>query len=124
MHPGVDWKAAPKTAQGWAVDADGGAHSFNSPNVAPFTDFWLAESEKAPSLGYGRLAREPDEAAVNSLRGSPAILLADRGTATLISIARPIDGQLQRDPFFPDRSDPRPKFTCPLSRLLGQVDCF
>ena len=23
MHDGVDWKAAPKTAQWWAVDADG-----------------------------------------------------------------------------------------------------
>jgi hypothetical protein len=52
MHDGVDWKSAPKTAQWWAVDADGNAHWFKSPNVAAFTDFWFTDSEPAPSFGY------------------------------------------------------------------------
>ncbi len=52
MHPDVDWKSAPKTAQWWAVDANGEAHWFKSPNVAPFTDFWFTDSEKASLFGY------------------------------------------------------------------------
>ena len=52
MHQGVDWKAAPKSAVWWAVDADGMAHWFKSPNVAPFTAFWFADQERAPLFGY------------------------------------------------------------------------
>jgi hypothetical protein len=52
MHSGVDWQAAPKTAQWWAVDGNGEAHWFKSPNVAPFTDFWYTDSERAPLFGY------------------------------------------------------------------------
>ena len=52
MHDGVDWKSAPKNARWWAVDEDGNAHWFGSPNVAPFTNFWFAESERAPLFGY------------------------------------------------------------------------
>jgi len=46
MHPGVDWKSAPKTAHWWAVDANGDAHWFKSPNIAPFTDFWFTEPRR------------------------------------------------------------------------------
>jgi hypothetical protein len=52
MHNGVDWKAAPKNARWWAVDADGTAHWFKSPNVVPFTAFWFADQETAPLFGY------------------------------------------------------------------------
>jgi hypothetical protein len=52
MHAGVDWNAAPKDAFWWAVDADGSARWFKSPDVAPFTTFWFAEKERAPSFGY------------------------------------------------------------------------
>lgn len=58
MHDGVDWKAAPKIAQWWAVDADGKAHWFKAPNVAAFTDFWFTESEQAPLFGYSGDWRE------------------------------------------------------------------
>jgi hypothetical protein len=44
MHSGVDWKAALKNAIWWAVDEDGTAHWFKSPNVVPFTAFWFVES--------------------------------------------------------------------------------
>jgi hypothetical protein len=52
MHNGVNWKAAPKNARWWAVDADGTAHWFNSPNVVPFTAFWFVDQETAPLFGY------------------------------------------------------------------------
>jgi len=52
MHADVDWKSAPKTALWWAMDEDGTAHWFNSPNVASFTNFWYTDSEKAPPFGY------------------------------------------------------------------------
>lgn len=48
----VDWSQSPATARWWAIDADGKAHWFCEPDVAPFTDFWMAESEKAPTFGY------------------------------------------------------------------------
>ena len=51
MHKNVDWKTAPKSAVWWAVDADGTAHWFRSPNVAPFTAFWFADQERAPLFG-------------------------------------------------------------------------
>jgi hypothetical protein len=52
MHTGVDWKAAPKTAQWWAIDAKGQAHWFMAPNIAPFTDFWFTDLVPAPLFGY------------------------------------------------------------------------
>jgi hypothetical protein len=52
MHTAVDWKAAPKNALWWAVDADGKAHWFKTPNVAPFTNLWFADSEPAPLFGF------------------------------------------------------------------------
>jgi hypothetical protein len=52
MHIGVDWKSAPKTAQWWAVDANGQAHWFMAPNIAPFTDFWFTEQVPAPPFDY------------------------------------------------------------------------
>jgi hypothetical protein len=58
MHSGVDWKAAPKSALWWAVDADGTAHWFNAPNVAPFTNFWFADPENAPLFDYAGDWRE------------------------------------------------------------------
>jgi len=52
MHRSVDWKVAPKNALWWAMDADGKAHWFNSPTVAPFTAFWFADETPAPTFGY------------------------------------------------------------------------
>lgn len=67
MHDGVDWKAAPKIAQWWAVDADGKAHWFKAPNVAAFTDFLVyGERASTPVWLLGRLAREPYQEAVSS----------------------------------------------------------
>ena len=48
----VDWKKAPKGARWWAVDADGQAHWFCAPDVAPFTDFWFSEPVPAPDFGF------------------------------------------------------------------------
>jgi hypothetical protein len=58
MHSGVDWKAAPKLALWWAVDAAGTAHWFKSPKVGAFTNFWFTESELAPLFGYEGDCRE------------------------------------------------------------------
>jgi hypothetical protein len=49
---GVDWSKAPRHAHWWAVDADGTAHWFCTPNVAAFTDFWFSEPLLAPDFGY------------------------------------------------------------------------
>jgi hypothetical protein len=49
---GVDWKAAPRTAQWWAVDGNMQAHWFMAPNIAPFTDFWFTDHVPAPLFGY------------------------------------------------------------------------
>jgi len=35
-----------------AVDANGTAHWFKSPDVAPFTTFWFADEEPAPLFDY------------------------------------------------------------------------
>lgn len=48
----VDWKHAPKLARWWAVDADGKAHWYCVPDVAPFTTFWLSAEISAPDFGY------------------------------------------------------------------------
>lgn len=52
MAAKIDWSKAPKSARWWAVDADGEAHWFCSPNVAPFTDFWFSEPVDAPTFGF------------------------------------------------------------------------
>ena len=48
----VDWSNAPKGARWWAVDANGEAHWFCTPDVAAFSDFWFSEPQSAPSFGY------------------------------------------------------------------------
>ena len=48
----IDWSKAPKSARWWAVDANGEAHWFCAPNVAPFTDFWFSEPVDAPTFGF------------------------------------------------------------------------
>lgn len=50
--PEIDWKQAPRTARWWAVDANGQARWFCTPNVAPFTDFWFSEEISAPTFGF------------------------------------------------------------------------
>ncbi len=50
MHTGVDWKTAPKNAQWWAVDANGRAHWFLWPDIAPFTIFGLRTMPPRRSL--------------------------------------------------------------------------
>ena len=50
--PFIDWSLAPKAARWWAVDANGQAHWFPAPNVAPFTDFWFSEPVPAPNFGF------------------------------------------------------------------------
>jgi hypothetical protein len=50
--PEVDWNQAPKGARWWAVDANGEAHWFLEPNIAPFTDFWFSEPVPAPLFGF------------------------------------------------------------------------
>lgn len=51
-HDKVDWKHAPKNARWWAIDADGQAFWYCTPDIAPFTNFWHAEQLKAPSFDY------------------------------------------------------------------------
>lgn len=51
-YDGVDWKQAPKLARWWALDADGKAHWYCEPDVAPFTAFWFAGEHQAPDFGY------------------------------------------------------------------------
>jgi len=48
----IDWKQAPRSARWWAMDAEGHAHWFCEPDVAPFTNFWFAESPVAPDFGF------------------------------------------------------------------------
>jgi len=52
VMPDIDWKAAPRNARWWAIDANGDAHWFCVPNVASFTDFWFSEPVSAPSFGF------------------------------------------------------------------------
>lgn len=52
MHTDVAWEEAPKNARWWATDANGQAHWFCGPNVAPFTNFWFSEPILAPDFGY------------------------------------------------------------------------
>lgn len=52
MPAEVNWKSAPKHARWWAIDADGKAHWYCVPTVAPFTTFWFSESIEAPDFGY------------------------------------------------------------------------
>ncbi len=54
----VDWKQAPKLARWWAMDADGKAHWYCEPDVADFTDFWMAAELNAPDFDYMGLWRE------------------------------------------------------------------
>ncbi|WP_442592530.1 hypothetical protein ACSBPU_13085 [Parapusillimonas sp. JC17] len=48
----VDWKQAPTLARWWAIDANGKAYWHCQPDVAAFTDFWMAEQIEAPHFGY------------------------------------------------------------------------
>ena len=48
----VDWSQAPKGARWWAVDEDGTAHWFGTPDVVAFTNFWFAEPKPAPMFGF------------------------------------------------------------------------
>lgn len=52
MPAKIDWSIAPKSAQWWAIDANGEAHWFCAPNVAAFTDFWFSEPVDAPTFGF------------------------------------------------------------------------
>ena len=52
MHQRVDWKKAPKNAIWWAVDADGTAHWFISPDIKPFTGFWFTSQMPAPLFAF------------------------------------------------------------------------
>jgi len=52
MQANIDWSQAPKDARWWAMDADGNANWFATPNVASFTDFWYSEPIPAPTFGY------------------------------------------------------------------------
>lgn len=57
-HANVDWKHAPKTAHWWAMDGNGMAFWYCTPNVAPFTNFWHASQEKAPTFDFDGDYRE------------------------------------------------------------------
>ena len=48
----VDWSQAPKGARWWAVDEDGTAHWFGTPDVVAFTNFWFAGPKPAPMFGF------------------------------------------------------------------------
>ena len=48
----IDWSQAPKTARWWAIDASGKAQRFVAPNVAAFSDFWLADPVPAPNFEF------------------------------------------------------------------------
>ncbi|MBS1180408.1 MAG: bacteriophage protein [Proteobacteria bacterium] len=56
--PTINWKQAPRKARWWAVDQDGQAHWYCAPDVAPFTAFWFAASEPAPTFGFSGDWRE------------------------------------------------------------------
>ncbi|MCW5711307.1 hypothetical protein [Shinella sp.] len=48
----INWKAAPRKARWWAMDADGKAHWYCAPDVAAFTTFWYCEMLPAPDFGF------------------------------------------------------------------------
>ncbi len=50
--PEIDWKRAPKNARWWAIDENGEARWYMTPDVAPFTNFWFAEEKPAPRFGF------------------------------------------------------------------------
>lgn len=51
-HDLVDWSQAPELAMWWAMDANGHAYWHCQPDIAPFTDFWMAEQLDAPAFGF------------------------------------------------------------------------
>ncbi|HEY9278596.1 MAG TPA: hypothetical protein VIP51_00865 [Eoetvoesiella sp.] len=62
----VDWTQAPGLARWWAIDANGKAHWYCEPDVAPYTDFWVADEIDAPAFGYAgdyknSLTERPDK---------------------------------------------------------------
>lgn len=54
----INWNEAPKTARWWAMDADGQAHWYLSPDVAAFTKFWYCDQVMAPSYDFAGNWRE------------------------------------------------------------------
>lgn len=54
----INWNEAPKTARWWAMDADGQAHWYLSPDVASFTKFWYCDQVLAPSYDFAGNWRE------------------------------------------------------------------
>ncbi|UQP22463.1 hypothetical protein L0Y98_27080 [Burkholderia multivorans] len=50
--PEIDWKRAPKRARWWAVDANGQARWYCSPDIKPFTDFWGVDEVAAPTFEF------------------------------------------------------------------------
>ncbi|WP_133858199.1 hypothetical protein [Comamonas sp. JUb58] len=50
----IDWSQAPEEAHWWAIDGDGHAYWYCSPQIAAATTFWFSSREPAPSFGYAR----------------------------------------------------------------------
>ena len=49
----IDWSKAPKNARWWAIDKNGDAHWFGSPDVKARTDFWFpADLVPASTFGF------------------------------------------------------------------------
>lgn len=49
---GVNWTQAPRHARSWAIDANGVAHWFCAPTIAPFATSWHSEPLLAPDFGF------------------------------------------------------------------------
>lgn len=50
----IDWSQAPANARWWAIDGDGHAYWYCTPQIANSTTFWFASRHPAPSFGYAR----------------------------------------------------------------------
>jgi len=48
----INWNEAPKKAQWWAMDANGQAHWYLTPDIAAFTNFWYSDQVLAPNYDF------------------------------------------------------------------------
>ncbi|PFH04389.1 hypothetical protein BCF11_5164 [Collimonas sp. PA-H2] len=52
MTIGIDWGQAPNGAKWWAMDFDGKAFWYMTPNLNPQTNFWYMAQIEAPTFDY------------------------------------------------------------------------
>lgn len=74
----IDWNQAPANARWWAMDGDGHAYWYCTPQIASATTFWFAARHPAPSFGYARDFRLSLQERPAAADDAPALAAAAR----------------------------------------------